>query len=169
MKLLHPFPPVAPQGARVLVLGTFPSAESVKAGGYYGHPRNAFWPIMADVLETPWLTDPPGWQTRYMALRLNLVGLWDVISSCDRKDSSSDTRISDFTPADVWNMLARLPDVRGVILNGRLAWDIFARWTAPYMHGGPRVIVCPSTSPRHAVPSQAKLVAWRRAFREVLS
>ena len=40
------FPPVEPRRARTLILGTLPSAESIRQGQYYAHPRNAFWPIM---------------------------------------------------------------------------------------------------------------------------
>ena len=43
------FPPVEPARARVLILGTLPSAESIRQGEYYAHPRNAFWPIMVEL------------------------------------------------------------------------------------------------------------------------
>ena len=47
------FPPVAPPGARVLILGSMPSVESLAQGFYYAHPRNAFWRILAQVYDEP--------------------------------------------------------------------------------------------------------------------
>lgn len=164
MRLVHQFPPVAPRGARVLVLGMFPSAASIAAGGYCGHPRNAFWSVMADVLGTPWLADPPGWPVRYMALRLNRVALWDVVAECERADPSSDQGITVKRPSDVRDLLSRMPDIRGILLNGRAAGDVFARMIAPDLRDDLRVTVCPSTSPRLPVPLKAKAEAWRRAF-----
>ena len=163
----HPFPPVVPQGARVMVLGTFPSEASVKAGGYYGHPHNAFWPIMAEILETPWLRNPPGWATRYMALRLNRIALWDIFATCEREDPSSDQGMKVVTPNDVWNLIARLPEIRGVILNGRAAWDGFREWTQPYLRNGIRVFVCPSTSARRRrrPPARPAWSPWARRCR----
>ena len=43
--LLQGFPPVVDDHARVLILGSFPSAQSMAAHEYYANPRNAFWPI----------------------------------------------------------------------------------------------------------------------------
>ena len=47
---LYGFPPAADANARVLILGSMPSEASLKAGAYYAHPRNRFWPVMGELL-----------------------------------------------------------------------------------------------------------------------
>ena len=44
------FDPVFSPEARVLIVGSMPSIKSLADRQYYAHPRNAFWPILFDVL-----------------------------------------------------------------------------------------------------------------------
>ena len=49
-RVVHQFQPVFDSRSRVLILGTMPSPKSREQGFFYGHPRNRFWPVLAQVL-----------------------------------------------------------------------------------------------------------------------
>lgn len=146
--------------ARVLVLGSFPGVASLKASQYYAHPRNAFWPAMAAVLNLPDLAARP-YEDRLQALRQHRVALWDAVASCERQ-GSLDTAIQAAQPSDLATLLAQLPALRAIACNGALAH----RQTLRAL-GTPAVPVLqlPSTSPAHASLSlAAKQAAWREAL-----
>jgi TDG/mug DNA glycosylase family protein len=44
------FDPVSDGNTRALILGTMPSAESLRCGEYYANPRNSFWTIMGTLI-----------------------------------------------------------------------------------------------------------------------
>ena len=176
--LTHPWQPVATPEARVLILGTFPSAASVEYGGYCGNPDNHFWKIMGKVLDSPMIalrvgpsaTDPfavPNWDYRYMILKSKGIALWDVVASCERKGRSSDSELRDITPNPIGEFLHDHPEVRTVVLNGRTAEKLYHQFITP-PYPAPRAVYCPSTSPRNAMPYAKKLRAWRRTFRTAL-
>ena len=50
MSFARSFPPITAPNAEILILGSMPGQASLTAHQYYAHPRNAFWPIMAELI-----------------------------------------------------------------------------------------------------------------------
>ena len=44
--MIYSFPPIEPDRAAVLILGTMPSVRSLEQMQYYGHPQNQFWKLI---------------------------------------------------------------------------------------------------------------------------
>ena len=164
------FRPVAARDARVLVLGSMPGVASLEAQQYYAHPRNAFWPIMAELLGFD-----PGlpYRARLARLRRGRVALWDVLKRC-RRDGSLDAAIE---PASVEvNDFAAFLRLHGhvatVCCNGATAHDLFVRRALPLLQELGRsvdVLKLPSTSPANAgMPRAAKAARWREALGPLL-
>jgi hypoxanthine-DNA glycosylase len=155
--LLRGFPPVVDDCARTLILGSFPSAQSLAAGQYYANPRNAFWSITGELLGF----DPAGpYDSRLLALQSRGVALWDVLHAC-RRAGSSDSAIEPKSLAvnDFGELFDRYSTITAVYFNGAKAADLFHRLVrAPDRIQYRRL---PSTSPAHAVGRDVKLAAWR--------
>ena len=49
----HGIEPVFDERSEVLVLGTMPSPASREAAFFYGHPRNRFWKVIAELCNEP--------------------------------------------------------------------------------------------------------------------
>ncbi|MFT7721700.1 MAG: DNA-deoxyinosine glycosylase [Roseateles sp.] len=146
--------------ARLLVLGSFPGAASLRAAQYYAHPRNAFWPVMAALLGEPGLAGRP-YGERLAVLRAHRVALWDAVAAC-RRQGSLDAAIADAEPSDLPQLVARLPALRAVACNGALAHR-----QAQAALAGPALplLRLPSTSPAHAgLRPDDKVAAWRAAL-----
>jgi hypoxanthine-DNA glycosylase len=155
--LLEGFAPVVDDGARLLILGSFPSVQSLAAGQYYGNPRNAFWPITSALfgfeLQAPY-------ETRLAALQSHGVALWDVLHRC-RRVGSSDAKIDPTTVVanDFGRLFATYTRIGRVCFNGQAAAKLFGRLVdvdAPVSYQ-----LLPSTSPARAMPPGQKLDAWR--------
>jgi hypoxanthine-DNA glycosylase len=142
-----------------------PGTASLTAGRYYAHPRNSFWPILADVLEFDADAD---YQVRLAALRSARIALWDVLRSCKR-EGSLDTRIrrQDQAANDFAGLYRSHPGIRRVLFNGAVAEQCYARHVlAGGIGGGLQYLRLPSTSPANASWSfERKLTAWRSAIR----
>ena len=84
MALVHSFEPVIGNNPRVLILGSMPGIASLDAIQYYAHPRNAFWPIIADLFSIDINCEYP---QRIEQVKQLPVILWDTIKACHREGS----------------------------------------------------------------------------------
>jgi len=165
MKLIRSFPAIADSGARVLILGSMPGVESLRAGEYYAHPRNAFWPLMGDLVGA---SRELAYGARLRRLRKSGIALWDVLAACIR-EGSLDAAIDESTiiANDLVTFLARHQRISHVYFNGATSERCFRRHVQPGLEPGRLQLQrLPSTSPAHAAVSyNAKLRAWRHILK----
>ncbi|MDP2006998.1 MAG: DNA-deoxyinosine glycosylase [Rubrivivax sp.] len=155
---LQGLPPVLSPATRLLVLGSFPGAASLQAQQYYGHPRNAFWPLLGALWDIDLMARPYG--ERLEELRRRGLGLWDVYASC-RRQGSLDQAIEDAEFNDLSSLRMLAPALQLVAHNGGES----ARAMKHVASLGYAVLRLPSTSPANASWSfERKLTAWRAAF-----
>ena len=154
--------PVAGPGARLLILGSFPSVASLQAQQYYAHPRNHFWPILSATwrLEGSQALSALPYAERLPIAIAHGVAIWDVYTGCER-EGSLDSAIRAARLNDLAGLQRRLPTLRGIAHNGGES----ARHMKLTRALGLPVCQLPSTSPANASWSfERKLAAWREVF-----
>lgn len=157
MGIITGFGPIWNAGCRVLILGSMPSIKSLEDSQYYAHPRNAFWPIMCELLG-----GAPGddYAARGRMLLEHGIALWDVCHTCERL-TSSDSMIRAEVPNDIAALAGQM-NLGAVLLNGGTAAALYRRHTALAV----RAVRLPSTSPAYTLPYERKRAAWRAALSE---
>jgi double-stranded uracil-DNA glycosylase len=152
------FKPLADAAAQVLVLGTMPSVASLQASQYYGHPRNAFWPLMAELLGfEPELS----YALRAQAVRQRGLAIWDVLQSCQRPGSlDSEIQNGSEVVNDFEGFFEAHPRIQVLVFNGRKSEQLYRRHALPRLRNtssaappgasGLPVLSMPSTSPAMA-------------------
>ena len=161
MTLIRSFPPVANASARILILGSMPGEESLRAGQYYAHPRNTFWKLMGELFDAG--AELP-YERRIQQLKKSGVALWDVLASCLRKGSlDSAIAANSITANDFQAFFARHRKITQVFFNGATAECRFRMQVLPGLSAQPLQFTrLPSTSPAHAALSYGqKRTAWR--------
>jgi len=152
--------PVVDVDARVLVLGSFPSAASLAQQQYYAHPQNRFWQIVGSIV------DGSDWRSHEYAERLRRargagIAIWDIYGSCERS-GSLDAAIRDPEFNDFAALIRQAPGLKRVCFNGATA----ARAVRHLASFGLETLALPSTSPANAgQPLELKLGRWREALR----
>ncbi len=162
MTQIYSFPPISRSDAQVLILGSMPGVASLRLQQYYGHPQNAFWKIVGEILGF----DASGsYAQRTAELIERQVALWDVLEACVRAgslDASIDS--ASIVPNDFAAFFARQPRIRRVCFNGTTAESVYRKHVLPKFAAGHPIeyVRLPSTSPAHAgIPYVAKVQAWR--------
>ena len=155
--LLQGFAPVVDDAARLLILGSFPSVQSLATRQYYGNPRNAFWPITSALFG---FDAGDFYETRLAALQSHGVALWDVLHKC-RRLGSSDAKIDLKTMVanDFGQLFATCRGIGRVYFNGATAAKLFQRLVNVDVPVDYHLL--PSSSPARAMPPGQKLDAWR--------
>ena len=135
-----------------------PGAISLRQGRYYAHPRNAFWPIAAEILGFDPALD---YALRLERLAQAGVALWRVRARRQpgRRHPQRGAQRLRRLPARASAAAPRLPE-------RRQAASLFRRQVLPSLPAAlADPLVCldlPSTSPAHAAISyEQKLAAWR--------
>ncbi len=148
-------PPVVGDGARVLLLGSFPSERSLLAGEYYANRSNQFWPLMGALFG---FDAGLPYEQRIDAVTGHGVALWDVVHSC-RRAGSMDAKIdrktlvvNDFAP-----LLARHDGIQRILVNGLTALEVFQR----HVETDLPTVRLPSSSGALPMSFADKLARWR--------
>lgn len=169
MSRIHGFPPVARPDAKILILGSMPSRESLAKQQYYAHPRNAFWPILCSLFSIT--ATEYGERSQLVAERG--VAIWDVLRDCVRP-GSLDSDIDERTAVtnDFQAFINEHPQILGIYFNGAKAESIYVKRVLPGL-GDHAVDISrkrlPSTSPAHAgMNFEQKKTAWHSILRGVL-
>jgi double-stranded uracil-DNA glycosylase len=165
MPHIQSFPPIADATANILILGSMPGRESLHAGQYYAHRRNAFWTIMGELVgATPALP----YAARTQKLKSAGIALWDVLASCTRHSSmDADIDAASIRPNDFSSFLKKHPNITHVFFNGSTAEKCFRIYVQPLLapqpgHRSLHYQRLPSTSPAHAsMTYEQKLNAWK--------
>lgn len=163
MSAVTSFNPIADKSAQVLVLGSMPGVQSLKARQYYAHPRNAFWRIMASIYgfsaELPY-------ESRVEKLKASGVALWDVLHACVRIGSlDSDIEKGSRVPNDFQSFFQQHPHIKFVGFNGAEAEKSFNIYVLSQLNvSGVTFARLPSSSPAHTVSFEKKVAAWQVAL-----
>ena len=147
-------PPIVPPNARVLMLGSFPGEESLKQAQYYAHPRNQFWRLLGDIVDAP-LAELP-YENRLVRLARLKIGLWDIITDCERH-GSLDGNIRNAVLSQFEWLREHAPKLTVVAMNGKKAGSAQARIAAL----GYQTLVLPSSSPAYTLSYDEKLAGWQ--------
>jgi len=163
MSITSGFPPVATPATRVLILGSMPGIRSLELHQYYGHPRNLFWPLMAELVGVP--VDAP-YAERLRLLNAQGIGLWDSLKAAERP-GSLDSSIIRHTEVvnDFPTFLADHQQLRAIAFNGKKSENVFTKHLLRAGHAdlftGIALLPMPSTSPANAsIPLAEKRQRW---------
>jgi hypoxanthine-DNA glycosylase len=137
-----------------------PGDRSLELNEYYGHSRNRFWKVIAQITghETP-----TTYADKKQLLARTGIAVWDVVRQAIRI-GSLDTAIKNEIPNELHTFIAQHPGLRTVAFNGKKSEALYDK----YFERLPGIIYLslPSTSPANAQMSFEKLCAvWQQLVR----
>ncbi|MBD5236958.1 MAG: uracil-DNA glycosylase family protein [Bacteroidales bacterium] len=133
----HPFPPFIPEGAKILIMGTFPpQPKRWNMNFYYPNRTNDFWKIMGliflgnkDALLIPGSKDYD-LDAIVRLMTEKKIALNDTGRQARRlKGNASDKFLEIVTPVPLFSLLNEMPDCRAIATTGEKAASIISELT----------------------------------------
>ena len=145
----HPLLPFIPEGARLLMLGSFPPARHRwSMDFFYPNFQNDMWRIFGLVFygDKDHFVDNEARTFRreeiISLLREQGIALYDTASEVIRtQNTASDKDLQVVTPTDLDSLLQRMPMLKAVVTTGQKATDLF---TSHFQMAQPKVGECES-------------------------
>ncbi len=134
------FKAVADKNSKILILGSFPSEQSLKQGFYYGNKSNKFWKILSEYFNQQ-IEDNP--QSKKQFLLEHNIAIWDIVNKTDLKGSSDlqlQKQVAEIN--NIERFLKEHKNIATVFCNGKTSYNIACK-------AFPKIdfIYLPSTSP----------------------
>jgi hypoxanthine-DNA glycosylase len=157
------FAPIASSLGTVLIVGTIPSEASLLKQQYYGHARNAFWPIMGVLFG---FNAGLCYQRRKEMLVENGIAVWDVLQSCNRLGSlDANIKLATIVTNDFAGFFTGHTGITRVFFNGKMAEKLYQKRILPTLSPCFSYLeyqCLPSTSPAYAsLKVEQKVEAWK--------
>lgn len=179
----HPWEPFIPEGAKILIMGTFPPGQHRwSMDFYYPNRTNDFWPMMGLIFfnDRNALVDPASRQFDLIKIKNLLIEKGIALNDTGRrirrlKGNASDKFLEIVEPVPLYDLLARMPACHTVATTGEKAAGVIAEITgsaAPKMgqmtlsDDGLRIWRMPSTSRAYPLRLEKKAEYYAEMFRQ---
>lgn len=171
MTAIEGFPPIASLDSVALILGSMPSVISLAKKQYYGHQRNAFWPIMGALIGA----EPEfEYEIRKQILIDYRIAVWDVLQSCVRSGSlDADIKMNTIAINNFIKFFSLHKNINWIYFNGGVAEKVFNKYVKASLIDMNRDFILqrlPSTSSAYAALSlKQKIDIWQEKLAPVLN
>lgn len=180
----HPFEPFLPEGARVLIMGTFPPGQHRwSMDFYYPNPINDFWRICGLLFlgDKNALYDADNKCFREDECRRLAASHHIALNDTGRevrrlKGNASDKFLEILTPVPLYDLLRETPECNTVATTGEKAAGVIAEITGTHLPKMGEMVVSddglhiwrmPSTSRAYPMKMEQKAEYYARLFRSV--
>ena len=153
--MINSFAPIVNSETKILILGTIPGVASLAKQEYYGHPRNHFWSILFELLNTMPVSNV--FEDKVKTLQNHKIGLWDVLKNCQRH-GSLDIHIKKPLENDFEGLLKQFPNINKIVFNGKESHRYFFKKFGQIQ--GITYYTMPSTSPANTMSLEKKIEIW---------
>lgn len=128
-KMKEGLQPLLCEEPKILILGTFPSENSLEKKEYYSNPSNRFWKVISALFSPLPYTDHwlNSYEDKKELLKQAHIALWDVYSAVKRK-GSLDRNIVDKIETNCQSLIKILqenPSIEKIAFNGKEAKKTF--------------------------------------------